>query len=840
MKYILIKNYLLTAVAFFISLNMGGNTPVETIYSPDNRLEIDVFLQNDSLFYKAFYDNTLVVDASNIGIRFTGGNFLKSLVFDGKRDSLINETYTLPSGKTDVYHNHCNEATMRFKVAAATLEVVFRAYNEGFAFRYRSPDASVANVVFQQENSFVNVADFESSWVQKYHPDYSWYYEKRDWNLNVSTGHDQRGLNTPALVKSGGVYLLISEAANYGTYAASRLIANEREGSYNFEPVGNSNTSVPFATPWRVVFTGDLKTIVESTMIENLNPPSLYSDFSWIRPGRVAWDWGGEDARNTVGLAISKSYIDLAARMGWEYYNLDDGWDSNRADYQLSDIVDYANFKGVKLIVWTHNNRFSNDRQDMYNKLSAWKNLGVAGIKVDFWENDNQATMQKYEKLLDVTAELQMVVNFHGCTKPSGLRRRFPHFLTSEAVLGGEFYYGDMPQMVHAKHNISVAITRNVIGAMDYTPCDFAKKNGIVQHETSWAQQVAHTVLYESGLLYFLDHPDNYRYHIAESFLKRIPAAWNEIKCLEADPDKHVTIARRKDGDWFVASITDARRTLNLNLSFLDENKTYNAYIYKDGDCKSEIAFDFQTNLTNANSLSIPLPASGGAAFHFSENAGLPKPAQQKWEAENAYTSGTKPADSDGLCSGGKYVANLGKMNKLRFNNITVEKDTLYALTIFYMSGEEKSAYIKINDEAEPLYYDFMDTGGESGRFLAMKTVVVPLQAGTNTIELGNASASCPNIDRITVKSLEDKAETAVSSYKPPALKDEISWKIQENKLLIHSEIEGHFYLFDLKGSKLQNGKIARGENNVKIRYKGIYIININSGIESCSFKISL
>jgi alpha-glucosidase len=530
----------------------------------------------------------------------------------------------------------------------------------------------------------------------------------------------------------------------------------------------------------------------------------------------------------------------LAARMGWEYYNLDDGWDSNRADYQLSDIVDYANSKGVKLIVWTHNNRFSNDRQDMYNKLSAWKNLGVAGIKVDFWENDNQATMQKYEKLLDVTAELQMVVNFHGCTKPSGLRRRFPHFLTSEAVLGGEFYYGDMPQMVHAKHNISVALTRNVIGSMDYTPCDFAKKNGIVQHATSWAQQVAHTILYESGLLYFLDHPDNYRYHIAESFLKRIPSAWNEIKCLEAEPDKYVTIARRKGSDWLAASITDARRTLNLNLSFLDENKTYNAYIYKDGDCKSEIAFDFQTNLTNVNSLSIPLLASGGAAIHFSENAGLPKPAQQKWEAENGFTSGTKPADSDGLCSGGKYVASLGKMNKLRFNNITVEKDTLYALTIFYMSGEEKSAYIKINDEAEPLYYDFMDTGGESGRFLAMKTVVVSLQAGTNTIELGNANASCPNIDRITVKSLEDKTETAASSYQSPALKDEISWKIQENKLLIHSEIEGRFYLFDLNGSKLQDGKITRGENNVKIRYKGFYIISINSGTESYSFKISL
>ncbi|MDR0543110.1 MAG: glycoside hydrolase family 97 catalytic domain-containing protein [Dysgonamonadaceae bacterium] len=836
MKNMYIKNVLFLAAALFVSLNILGNTPVKTIYSPDNQVKIEVFLQNDSLFYKAFYNNALVVDVSNIGIRFTGGHFLQNLVFDSKRDSLVNETYALPSGKTDVYHNNCNEVTARFKTATATLEVVFRAYNEGFAFRYQSPDASALNVVVQQENSFVNVANFESSWVQKYHPDYSWYYEKRDWNLNVNTGHDQRGLNTPALVKSGDAYLLISEAANYGTYAASRLIANQKEGSYNFEPVGNINTPVPFATPWRVVFTGNLKTIIESTLIENLNPPSLYSDFSWIRPGRVAWDWGGEDARNTVGFAISKSYIDLAARMGWEYYNLDDGWDSNLADYQLSDIVNYADSKGVKLIVWTHNNRFANDRQDMYNKLSAWKNLGVAGIKVDFWENDNQATMQKYEKLLDVTAELQLLVNFHGCTKPSGLRRRFPHFLASEAVLGGEFYFGDMPQMVHSKHNISVALTRNVIGSMDFTPCDFAKKNGMVQHETSWAQQLAHTVLYESGLLYFLDHPNNYRYHLAESFLKRIPAAWSEIKCLEAEPDKYVTIARKKDGDWFVASITDAKRTLNLNLSFLDENKIYNAYIYKDGDCKSEIAFDFQTNLTNTGSLSIPLLASGGVTIQFSENAGLPKPAQQKWEAENGFTYGSKITDGDGLCSGGKYVANIGKMNKLRFDNINVEKDTLYALTIFYMSDEEKSAYIKINNEAEPLYYDFMNTGGERGRRLAMKTVVVALKAGDNTFEFGNTQAFAPCIDRITIKPLVDEAG-ATNTIPPVGLQNQFSWYVKENTAVLNSDCAGNFTLFDLQGNKYSAGKIIAGENRIVFPRKGVFIISVNAGYESVSFK---
>lgn len=817
-----------------VSFCVMGQSTISSVSSPDGKIRVELVLRNDSLFYKTYRNNLLVVDLSNTGIQYTAGSFLKNMTLDKQNTREINETYSLPSGKTSTYLNHCNELTLTFKNLSSVMEMVFRVYNDGYAFRYGSPLLTNLDIAIQQENSFINVYGFRNSWVQKYHPDYSWYYEKRDWSSNFS----QKELNTPALVKSGDTYLLISEAANYGNYAASKLIAGASTGSYYFQPVGSIITRLPFVTPWRVIIMGDLKDVVESVMIENLNPASEMEDLSWIKPGRVSWDWGGEDAQNTVGFDTAKHYIDMASYMGWEYFNLDDGWDSSRADYSLQDIVNYAAGKSVGLILWTHHNRFQNNRQDIYNKLKVWKDMGIKGIKVDFWEDDAQAMMQKYDKLIEVAAELQLLVNLHGCTKPSGIRRRWPNLLTSEAVLGGEFYIGNDSHMVHARHNISLVMTRNVIGPMDYTPCDFGKKDGRVLQVTSWSHQLALTVAYESGLQYLVDQPRNYRHHIAESFLRHLPVAWNDTKCIEAEPDRFVTIARRSGSDWYVASLSDENRDLNLNLSFLNPDVQYNAYIYKDGECMSEISFEYKTGLTNPEVLTIPVKKSGGVTIRFSERTDFPKPAVQKYEAEVNFTFGTKPTDPDKLCSGEKYVAGLGKNNTLKFNNITVPQDGEYALTVYYMSPEERTAYIRVNNETELLYYPFVNTGGETGRYLAFKTFIVTLKQGSNIIEFGNKQAFCPNIDRITIKALSDP--DGETSYKPVSLKENIRWKVRGDDVLINTAFTGNYTVYNVSGSNVSGGKFTFGENAIQLSDKGFYIINLNSGTESYSFKVKL
>lgn len=832
MKNIIISLILFTG--FLIPKICLANT-LSTATSPDEKIKVELFLRNDSLFYRVYFQNDLIVNPSNLGIAISTPrltlDFSKDLSFESTETKSVSDPYTLPSGKKHFCENNYNELKTSFNFRTAyTLQVIFRIFNDGFAFRYDvSGGTGKANL--SKESSEINISELECSWAQKYHHDYTWYYERRVWDF--SDLGDTRKLNTPALVKKGNIYMLITEAENNGTYAASELIPNQTFGSFRFNPVGSVSADFPVKTPWRAVILGELTDMAESTMIENLNPATKAVDISWIKPGRASWDWGGEDARNSVGLDIAKRYIDLANRMGWEYFLLDDGWD--RSNYQLSEVIDYANQKNVGVILWSHQNRFQDNRQDMYNKLKVWKDMGIKGLKIDFWDDDNQRTMQKYDYMMDVTSELQLILNLHGCTKPSGTRRTWPHYLTSEAVLGGEFYIQDDPHMTHAKHNINVALTRNIIGPMDYTPCDFARKTGIIQRTTSWGHQVAQTIAYESGIQCLLDCPENYRFHISEDFLKRIPVAWDDIKCLEAQPESYVTIARKKGDDWYVASLANDARTLNLDLSFLEQGRTYYAYIYKDGDCMSEIKFDFIPDLTSSNKLNIPIIQSGGVTVNLSSSPNLPKPVVRKYEAEDYAMPRTTVNDPDGLCSGKKYVTYLTGDRVLKFNDVTVENDGEYALTVYFSCTTEKKAYININGEESPMYHNFIATGGETGKYLAMKTIVVSLKKGKNTIEIGNQSDVAPGIDRITLKNISDEPGTS----QPVIKKETVNAYMSNNNLIINTAFNGTYTIFDLWGRKITSNLLNRGDNICPMEHTGICIINICDGIESYSFKFN-
>lgn len=830
MKDIVRSLLFLLCFIFLFGSKLMAFEVVSSASSPDEKIKAELMLRNDSLFYQVYKENTLVINPSNLGISIFGGVFLSGLAFDKSEKKEYNETYTLPSGKKSVYVNHYNELTTTFKRNNSQLNVIFRLYNDGVAFRYNINNTGISTT--NSETSEVNVASFQYSWVQKYHSDYSWYYEKRDWASNAA----QRELNTPCLVQANGNYLLITEAANYGNYATSKLIADTKYGNYYFEPVGKSKLTFPFETPWRTILIGSLATIIESHTIENLNPPTEIADISWIKPGRVSWDWGGEDARNTVGLDIAKRYIDLASYMGWEYFNLDDGWDSSHADYTLQDIVNYANQKNVGVILWTNHNRFQNDSQDMRNKLSPWKDMGIKGIKIDFWEDDAQEMMQKYDKFLEVTADLELLVNLHGCTKPSGIRRRWPHLLTSEAVLGGEFYFQEHEHMVHAAHNISLVMTRNVIGPMDYTPCDFAMKNGKIKQVTSWAHQLALTTAYESGFQYMADAPQNYKYHIAESFLKNFPVAWDDIKCIEAKPDSFVTIARRAGADWYVSTLANKKRTLKLDLSFLEAGKTYYAYIYKDGTCMSDIEFEYRPDVKQQDNIELAVLKSGGATVYLTDSPTMPMPGVKLYEAENSVTNGTKRLDGDGLCSGNRYVTNLGEDKTVEFQDVTVDKAGEYALGIYYMCAGDKSAYVKVNN-GDDLYHNFSGSEGETGKYLAFKTTVVSLKEGTNTIRIGS-SESCPNIDRITIKNLIDTVpDQPVNSL--PGFKEQYKWFFRDGVLTVHSDYSAEYLIFDMEGRIIQRNRLHAGKNEISIPgHCRAMIVNINNGIESYSFKI--
>ena len=389
----------------------------------------------------------------------------------------------------------------------------------------------------------------------------------------------------------------------------------------------------------------------------------------------------------------------------------------------------------------------------------------LAGVKIDFFEDDRKAMMEKYEKLLKVAAEQQLMVNFHGCTRPTGLRRTWPNLITSEAVYGGEQYYFNY-LATPATHNITLALTRNVIGAMDYTPVEFARKDGVLRHLTTWSHQVALATLYESGIQTMSDSRQNLTTSPAAPLLGVLPAAWDETRCLEASPDQYVTVARRKGDDWYVASIANDERDVTLPLQQLLGDGTYTAQIYKDGTCPSDIAYDEQP-VTAASTLALHVKATGGFTVRLTKTPHT-QPAFQRIEAEEGTVSDGTTIDTDaaGLCSGGKMVGFLGQGHTVTCTAQTAADGT-YRLTLFYITQDTRRLYIQVNG-GEKVYHELQGNGFSwNSDGMAMRTFSVQLKKGDNTICLGNDEGYAPNIDRMVLSPAPTSHTLAVGTLTP-------------------------------------------------------------------------
>jgi alpha-glucosidase len=742
MKEIKITGFIFTVLAF-ISSSVCAQ---DTVKSPNGQIKVTVSFTTGKLSYTVSSGSENVIDQSDLGINTSLANFTSDLTYVSSTVNKIDETYQLPSGKTSNYVNNCNELDIKLTKGTAELHVVFRAYNDGIAYKYVIPGAG--SITVYGETSNINIASFEKCWGQKFLSDYSTHYPERDWTATSAIA----SFCAPILCKSGNNWCLITEAANYGTYCVSTIKPGTASdtGSFYFQLTGNVNSLLKLSTPWRTAIIGSLSTVTESVIIENLNPASTMTDMSWIKPGKASWDWGGQEAKSPWNtLEIAKNYVDLAFNMGWEYFMLDDGWES--ASYQLSEVIAYANTKGIGVLLWTNSNRFTNDFNQIRPILQNWKNLGFKGIKVDFWTGDQQTEIQKYDKVISLAAELKLLANMHGCTHPSGIRRRWPNLLTTEAVWGGEIYLMNGNE-TSADHNINLVFTRNVIGPMDYTPTNFLWADQTLRTLTTWSHQLALATMYESGLQHFIDCPNGYLNSIAGGYLRDLPVTWNETKLLDGEPNQYATMARRKGENWYVASLCNDARTLNLNLSFLTEGKSYTAQIYKDGNTDFDIKYE-EVKVKKDDLLPIILRAHGGVTVRISEIP-IEKPSFDSYEAEASVNSfsgqAVITADTDGKCSNNALVGYIGTGSTVTIKNVNAPKAGQYVLGIYYMTANQRDTYIKVNNQAQVLY-SFPSTGGYFGSNMALKKVKVILAAGLNTITFGNDTDWGINLDKIVV-----------------------------------------------------------------------------------------
>ena len=426
----------------------------------------------------------------------------------------------------------------------------------------------------------------------------------------------------PALFHTpGDAWVLVTEAAVYGDYAGSHLLGpDEVAGVWRVNIPHTVSSTLPWTTPWRVAIIGNcLGTIVESVTVDNLNPPCEVDDTSWIRPGRVTFPWM-VDRGVSGNLPKLKTFVDLAAEMGWEWLEFDTGlvrgWDGWMTTPWVPELVAYAGDNGVDVYGWDHWKNL-NTPEKREKVFGLFKKFGIKGVKIDFLDSDSQERFKFRDEVIRDCLDRKLMVSFHGATIPRGQRRRWPHVLTWEGVMGSENYKRGfqrnlglgswVPEEPNPEFHCTLPFARNVVGPMDSCPVTFT----IEGKATTSAHELALSVIYESGWQCMSDSPKAYAASPGKPFLRHVPVAWDDIHFVGGYPGEFVCLARRKGNDWYLAALCGRRgRTVRAPLDFLKPG-TYRVALYRDSADGKEIVVE-QVTLNSDTPLQLDLPPGGG------------------------------------------------------------------------------------------------------------------------------------------------------------------------------------------------------------------------------------
>jgi len=609
------------------------------VVSPNKKISIALYnKQNGDVgewYLKVNYINRgekcEAIPQIDLGLSRSDQVFIKGLKFLKAGKTLqVNEKYTALHGKRAQCYNTANETIISFEnPGKARLNLIVRAYNDGFAFRYEFPEKGGSFVVNEELTAYC-IPDSTKRWMEKFNPANEGLYS------TMSDGDVQQDWGYPALFNTPDkdCWYLIHEADLDRNYCGSKLSNSGEKSKYkisfpdqwNGRGQGETKPTItlPWKSPWRVIVMGNLADILESTLIDDVSAPSVISKTDWIKPGIASWNYWS-DNHGTKDFKTVCEFADLAASMGWPYTLLDWEWDAMGNGGKLEDALRYIHSLGIKPLMWynsggdhtwvsatpkdrmlTHENRMK--------EFAKLKGLGVAGVKIDFFESEKQNMIKYYLDILDDAAKFEMMVYFHGCLVPRGWARTYPHLMTYEGVHGAE-WYNNGPEFTTTapEHNTILPFTRNVVGAMDYTPVTFT--NSQFPHITSYGHELALSVVFESGIQHMADRPEGYSTlpESVKSFLKQVPNAWDDTKLLDGYPGKEIIMARRKGDSWYIgginAEIVEKRKKLTFN--FLPEGVKYKLNLITDGKHDKECATqDFVVD--KSSTIEVKLLRRGG------------------------------------------------------------------------------------------------------------------------------------------------------------------------------------------------------------------------------------
>jgi hypothetical protein len=630
------------AMIWFTVAGVFAQLQKVSVVSPDKSVQIQIEQSvAGELTYQVLKNKKVVIGKSDLGLN-GDVNFDQGLqIVSTEPTGLISETYSAPAEKRHLRTFTANGARILVKnKAAQKLSIDVRISNEGAAFRYQyQSDSQVA--VKSEKTSFQFLpgtrawlhphADAHTGWAET-QPSYEEQYE---YAIPVGTPSPQKaGWSFPALFNSGNHWILITEAGLTPDYVGTRLAQTSEGGKYTIgfpqmlETVDatdpNYVVSKNIVSPWRVIVVGSLAEVVESQMVSDLAMPAdPKRDFSWVKTGISSWSWGVLHDDATV-YPVQKEFIDYASRMQWEYCLIDADWDWKIGYDKIKELADYGKTKNVKVLLWYNSSGSWNstkytpknallEREARRKEFFRIAEMGVAGVKVDFWPGDGQSTIQYYYDMLADAADAKLLVNFHGTTVPRGWSRTFPNLVAMESIRGFEFTTFEQKDTDLApKHLTMMPYARNVVGPMDFTPVCFTEIKG-KKRRTSNAFELALSVVLQAGVQHYVEIPESMakQPENVQSFLKTIPRQWDDIKLLAGFPGESVVIARKAGNKWYIGGInsTSEVKKITINLKAL-KSKAKTITVITDGS--NNRSFDTQKKSLKKQVLEIELQPNGG------------------------------------------------------------------------------------------------------------------------------------------------------------------------------------------------------------------------------------
>lgn len=619
------------------------------MHSPSKNLSATIYTnENGCLYWQVKFNGKTICQPSALGLVIDGEETYKCVKINLIDSREINETYPT-RGSHSVAHNHAIEYDWQVTQANhKKYTIQARCYNDGFAYRIIYPTQGIHSIEMEVAewrlplNSKVWFAERNSDWKLKTYAG-EWMCCKSEELYKIS---QQGPIQTMPLVYEtpNNLYLMVAEAALYN-YSGMRLEADSLgclKG--NFTEKDGFKLRDTIQTPWRVLcVTKSLNQLVNTNLFTNLNPQAnkqLFSDMSWIKPGRSLWSWWSCIDGKFMTETGEKMVIDMAQKMGYEYSTLDEGWEKWPNKWQqLKMMSKYAEQKGVGLFVWKHWKEI-NDTAQNYRQMDEFmrqvKTSGAKGMKIDFMNGEGLKQIQFTTAALKLAAKHHLLINFHGCQKPSGEMRTYPNELTREGVRGLElnritafiqikkrkdnphwqpakYVPGNEQQFIPASHNTILPFTRCVLGATDYTPIGFSMPG-----EVTPAHQLATSILIHSSLMTVAENPLYLENHNelseAVKFLKILPTYWDETQVFEESKiGEKAYFARRNQNDWFIGMITVFEQKEELKLDFLPEGN-YEISLWEDDKKGGIKCRTFQVK--NTDILQIDLKRNGGVVAH--------------------------------------------------------------------------------------------------------------------------------------------------------------------------------------------------------------------------------